>query len=105
MGEHVAPWSFSAAVLCSTLLVDQQHFSTPAPLVATGAGRPWVWNCAVSALLIVTCPMFMARTCQHVGLQPPQLFFLLDPSSLPCLGAGPLAMAQGIPGYGEQVCL
>lgn len=29
----------------------------------------------------------------------------LDPSSLPCLGAGPLAMAQGIPGYGEQVCL
>lgn len=39
------------------------------------------------------------------GFSHPSSSFPLDPSFLPCLGAGPLAMAQGIPGYGEQVCL
>lgn len=38
--------------------------------------------------------------CSHPSCSSPS-----DPSSLPCLGAGPLGMAQGIPGYGEQVCL
>lgn len=39
------------------------------------------------------------------GFNQPSSSSPLDPSSLPCLEAGPLAMAQGIPGYGEQVCL
>lgn len=58
------------------------------------------------------CPLNCDLCCVHGqnlpgcgGFSQPSSSSPLDPSSLPCLEAGPLAMAQGIPGYGEQVCL
>lgn len=109
---HVAPWSGSTAALflwpvLQAPLVHQQHFSILAPAVAGGAGRLWVLELSTDfmpfylGLVLCSWPDLASMW----GVQPPQLFFPFRSKFLPCLGAGPLAMAQGMHGYGEQVCL
>lgn len=101
---HVAPWSCSTAALVLWPVL-QALLVQPAALLHpdSSCGRRG-WEALgfgiehrVSALLIVTFAVFMARTCQQSSSSPS------DPSPLPCLGAG--SLAQGIPGYGERVCL